>query len=90
LALNAKGGEINRPKQKGRNHHPIFQNFLIFQIGISAFAKTLLTIKRRKKTNNTGGNLTWGNFYLAKEKAFEKGENLSKLRNSYENSILTP
>jgi hypothetical protein len=36
------------------------------------------------------GNPTRGSFYLAKEKAFEKGENPSKLINAYENFILTP
>jgi hypothetical protein len=27
LALNTKGGEINRPKAKGPHHHPVFKNF---------------------------------------------------------------
>jgi hypothetical protein len=40
LALNAKGGEINRPKQKERTTTLFSENF--FKI---AFAKTLLTAK---------------------------------------------
>jgi hypothetical protein len=43
--LNAKGGEINRPKQKDRNTTLFSENF--FQIGTIAFAKTLLTTKGR-------------------------------------------
>jgi hypothetical protein len=50
LALNAKGGEINRPKAKGPHHHP-FSNFqkILFHKGkeIISIAKTLLTAKRR-------------------------------------------
>jgi hypothetical protein len=44
LALNAKGGEINRPKQKDCTTTLFFGNFLI-QIGTIAFAKNLLTAK---------------------------------------------
>jgi hypothetical protein len=43
LALNAKGGEINRPKQKYRTTTLFSENFL----QKLAFAKTLLTAKRR-------------------------------------------
>jgi hypothetical protein len=46
LALNAKGGEINRPKQKDRTTTPVFENFF-FQIRTIAFAKTLLTANGR-------------------------------------------
>jgi hypothetical protein len=42
LALNAKGGEINRPKQKDRTT-TLFSENCFFQIGIIAFAETLLT-----------------------------------------------
>jgi hypothetical protein len=43
LALNAKGGEINRPKQKDRTTTLFSENFLQkFE-----FAKTLLTAKGR-------------------------------------------
>jgi hypothetical protein len=41
LALNAKGGEINRPKQKDRTTTLFSKNFL----QKIAFAKTLLTAK---------------------------------------------
>jgi hypothetical protein len=46
LALNAKGGEINKPKQKVRTTTLFFEN-IFFQIGTIAFAKTLLTPKGR-------------------------------------------
>jgi hypothetical protein len=46
LALNAKGGEINRPKQKDRTTTLFSENFF-FQIGTIAFVKTLLTVKGR-------------------------------------------
>jgi hypothetical protein len=36
------------------------------------------------------GELFQGSFYLAKEKAFEKGENLSKLEHAFRNYILIP
>jgi hypothetical protein len=45
LELNAKEGEINRPKQKDRTTTLFFENF--FQIGTIVFAKTLLTTKGR-------------------------------------------
>jgi hypothetical protein len=41
LALNAKGGEINRPKQKDHITTLFFESFL----QTFAFAKTLLTYK---------------------------------------------
>jgi hypothetical protein len=46
--LNAKGGEINRPKAKGPHHHLVFQKLFhkrgeIFEIQ----NKTLLTAKGR-------------------------------------------
>jgi hypothetical protein len=44
--LNAKGVEINRPKQKDRTT-TLFSKIFFFQIGIIAFAKTLLTFKGR-------------------------------------------
>jgi hypothetical protein len=43
LALNAKGGEINRPKQKDRTTTLFSENFFTK----NAFAKTLLTAKGR-------------------------------------------
>jgi hypothetical protein len=43
LALNPKGGEINRPKQKDRTTTLFSENFL----QKIAFAKTLLTAKGR-------------------------------------------
>jgi hypothetical protein len=45
--LNAKGGEINRPKAKGPHHHHVFQKY--YQKGETLFkvAKTLLTAKGR-------------------------------------------
>jgi hypothetical protein len=43
LALNAKGGEINRPKQKDRTTALFFENFL----QNFACAKTLLIAKGR-------------------------------------------
>jgi hypothetical protein len=43
LALNAKGGEINRPKQKDRTTTLFSENFL----QNIAFAKTLLTTNGR-------------------------------------------
>jgi hypothetical protein len=45
LALNAKGGKINRPKQKDHTTTLFYENF--FQIETIAFAKTLLTTKGR-------------------------------------------
>jgi hypothetical protein len=56
LTLNAKGGEINRPKQKDRTTTLFSENF--FQIGTVKFAKTLLTTK--------GRTFLGGSFYLAK------------------------
>jgi hypothetical protein len=44
--INAKGGEIIRPKAKGLHHHPVFKNYFTkgekFQI-----TKPLLTAKGR-------------------------------------------
>jgi hypothetical protein len=45
LALNAKGVQINRPKQKDRTTTLFSENF--FQNWTIAFAKTLLTTKGR-------------------------------------------
>jgi hypothetical protein len=53
------------------------------------FAKTLLTAKRRKLFMPKGRTYL-GVFYLAKGKAFEKGENLSNLKMLLKNSILVP
>jgi hypothetical protein len=49
LALDAKGGEINRPKAKGPHHHPSSNFQKLFHKGkeISSIAKTLLTAKGR-------------------------------------------
>jgi hypothetical protein len=44
-----------------------------------AFAKTLLTAKRRKTIYAKGENLFRGSFYLAKRKAFKKRRQLSNL-----------
>jgi hypothetical protein len=33
LALNAKGGEINKPKAKGSHHHPVFKKNFFKQKG---------------------------------------------------------
>jgi hypothetical protein len=60
LALNAKGGEINRPKQKDRTPTLFSENF--FQIRI--ICKNLLDSQE---------NFFRGSFYLVKGKAFEKG-----------------
>jgi hypothetical protein len=65
LALNTKGGEINRPKQTDHTTTLFSENFLSSQIGTIAFVKTLLTTK--------GRTFSGGGFYLAKRKAFEKG-----------------
>jgi hypothetical protein len=45
LAINAKGGEINRPKAKGPHHHPFLNFQKLFHKGeeIISIAKTLLT-----------------------------------------------
>jgi hypothetical protein len=55
LALNAKGGENDRPKAKGPHHHPpcFFKNF--FQKGeeIIQIVKTLLIAKGR---TSSGGD----------------------------------
>jgi hypothetical protein len=63
---------IGQSKNKRTARPPYFENLLIFQFGISAsaFAKTLLTAKRRipiyaKKRENL---FRWS-FYLAKGKA---------------------
>ena len=74
MALNAKGGEINKPKQKDCTTTLFSENFCFLQK--FAFAKTLLPAK--------GRTFSGGSFYLAKGKAFEKGENLSKLENALE------
>jgi hypothetical protein len=47
LALNAKGGEINRPKQKDRTTTLFSEKLFVFQTETIAFAKTLLTTKGR-------------------------------------------
>jgi hypothetical protein len=49
-----------------------------------------LTAKRRKTIYAKGGNSFKGSFYLTKGKAFEKGGESFKLRNVFENYILTP
>jgi hypothetical protein len=61
LALNAKGGEINRPKQKDRT--------------TTLFSKTFFPIWNhlQKPSWQLRGELFQGGFYLAKGKAFEKG-----------------
>jgi hypothetical protein len=64
LALNAKGGEINRTKQKDRTTTLFSENFF-FQIRTIAFAKNPLDSKWE--------NFLRGSFYLAKGKTFEKG-----------------
>jgi hypothetical protein len=49
LAINAKGGEINRPKAKGAHHHPflqIFKNYFTKGKKLFQTAKTLLTKRR--------------------------------------------
>jgi hypothetical protein len=46
LAINAKGGEINRPKTKGPHHHH-FQKLFHKGEEIISIAKTLLTAKGR-------------------------------------------
>jgi hypothetical protein len=68
---------------------PYFENFLIFQNGNIAFAKTLLKAKRRKTIYIKRENLFSGIFYLAKGKTFEKEGESFKLREAFENSILT-
>jgi hypothetical protein len=45
--INAKGGEINRPKAKGPHHHPVFQKLFHKGGEIIQITKTLLTAKRR-------------------------------------------
>jgi hypothetical protein len=49
LAINAKEGEINRPKAKGPHHHPISNFQKLFHKGeeIISISKTLLTPKGR-------------------------------------------
>jgi hypothetical protein len=65
LALNAKGGEINRPKAKGPHHHPVsvpspyfFQK--LFHKGEKIFQlqnKTLLITKGRTSSGEKFQNL---------------------------------
>jgi hypothetical protein len=62
---------------------PYFQNFLIFQISISAFATNLLTSKRRKPIYAIGENLFRGSLF-SQRKSIWKGENLSNLKNNFE------
>jgi hypothetical protein len=49
LALNANGGEINRPKAKGPHHHAttLFSKTISQRGKIIQITKTLLTAKRR-------------------------------------------
>jgi hypothetical protein len=76
LALNDKGGEINRPKQKDRTTTLFSENFL----QNIAFAKTLLTAN--------GRTFLGGAFILPKEKHLKKEENLSKLEIAFRIHIL--
>jgi hypothetical protein len=78
LALNAKEGEIKG--QSKRTTPPLF----IFQIGTIAFAKTLLTTKRRETIYAKGENIFRRSFYLANRKTFEKGGESFKLENAFE------
>jgi hypothetical protein len=55
VALNAKGGEINRPKSKGPYHHPVFQKLFHKGEEIISITKTLLTAKGR---TSSGGAFT--------------------------------
>jgi hypothetical protein len=51
LALNAKGGEINRTKAKGPHHYPVFKIYFTkgekLLKGEEIITKTLLTAKGR-------------------------------------------
>jgi hypothetical protein len=72
LALNVKGGEINRPKAKGPPPPRFLKTFFI-KGGetIQIAKKTLLTAKGRTSSE--------GAFIIAKGKAFETGENFQKM-----------
>jgi hypothetical protein len=69
LELNAKGGEITRPKQKDHTT-TLFSKLLVFQICTIKFMKAFLTAKRRKPIYAKMEYLFKGRFYLAKGKAF--------------------
>jgi hypothetical protein len=72
LAINAKGGEINKPKAKGPHHHPFF----IFLETILQRGRNLF--KLQKPSWQLRGELLQGSFYLVKGKAFETGGEFSK------------
>jgi hypothetical protein len=90
LALNAKGGEIKRPKQKDRTTTQFLKPFNLPNLYYCFLQKTLLAAKRRKTIYAKGEKLFRGSFYVAKGKAFENGGSLSNLKMLFENSILTP
>ena len=85
---------IGQSKNKRTVPPPYFENLLIFQFGISAsaFAKTLLTAKRRIPIYaKKGRTYSGGAFIWLKEKHLKRsGANLLNLENAFENSILTP
>jgi hypothetical protein len=68
---NAKGEKLIG---KSRRTAPLL--FFVFQIGVVAFAKTLLIAKMRKTTYAKGENVFKGAFIWPKEKHFKKRENL--------------
>jgi hypothetical protein len=64
LALNAKGGEITRPKQKDRTTTLFSENFFLPNWNYCVCKNPL---------DSYGENFFRGSFYLVKGKAFEKG-----------------
>jgi hypothetical protein len=67
LVLNAKGGKLIGQSKKNCTTLCL-QNFFIFQIGTIAFAKTLLTSKRRKICLSKAGEFVQGELLLGQGK----------------------
>jgi hypothetical protein len=77
LAINAKGGEETGPKQKDRTPPPFSK------LSNNFFTKGKKLFQLQKPSWQLRGELLQGSFYLAKGKAFEKGDNFQNLDNAF-------
>jgi hypothetical protein len=82
LTLNAKGGEINRPKKKDRTTTLFSKNF--FQKGGENNRHL------QKPSWQLRGELLQVELLFSLRKSIWNGQNLSKLENVFRNNILIP
>jgi hypothetical protein len=87
LALNAKGGEINRPKQKDCTTTLFSEKNLSSKLVLPHLQKPSWQLRGENLFIPKGENFFRGNFCMDKGKAFENGGESFKSKNAFQKII---